>query len=251
MKKYVNEVDQDYKISIRIANNNKIIYYTIFFFSIILCIKFFQIICIIVIMLNIIYFVLNIVNTLCFNRSESERRKTNLSNAFNANLTIKKTKGFYNNKEGPSLKKYVLNTFESTFYTSNILDKELLSNSIKALIEFLICIISMLVVHDKNIITCILQGILSSEILEEYIIYLYYKIKAKDICNEFYMQIVTTKYTKEKEPILLNECINYECLKTSAHYLLPERIFRKYNAELSKEWNNILDEIKKMETNNG
>ena len=132
--------------------------------------------------------------------------------------------------------KFFINTFESVFFTKNNLNKGLLWESLKTMIEIVIWLIIILNVNDKNIVLSITQTFFSAEILEAYIKYLYYLSKANRIYDDFYCNLITKSYLEENIPILLNSCIEYECLKASTHILLSKKIFDNNNSTWSNEW---------------
>ena len=237
-KNYINDVNNDYERCLFLNKILQILFYLSIVLSFTLCFKYIEIICITLIILHLAHFIIGITNDLfLFNKAEYERRKTNLANAFNTNLTEKKTKNYYNNKEKHTIKKYFVNTFESVFFTKNNLNKGLLWESLKTLIEIVIWLIIILNVSDKNIVLSITQTIFSAEILESYIKYLYYLSKANRIYDDFYCNLITKSYLEESIPVLLNCCIDYECLKASTHILLSKKIFDNNNSTWSNEWN--------------
>ena len=76
---------------------------------------------IIVVFINVILSFLS--DYITFPQAQRERMKTNLSNALAVQLTEYETQGYYNNSMKYSEKKLILNTFESVFFTKNIIDR--------------------------------------------------------------------------------------------------------------------------------
>lgn len=244
-RKYINDVNEDYKWCLYLNRILQLFFYLSITFSFILCFKYVEIVCIILIVLHLAYFIIGIVNNLfLFNNAENERRKTNLANAFNSNLTEKQTKNYYNNKESYSIKKFFVNSFESVFFTKKNLDKGILNETIKIIIVLVLWLTIILIIQDKNMVLSITQTIFSSEILESYIKYLYYLSKTNRLYDDFYNNLVSQKYTEECNPMLLNYCINYECLKSSTNIMLSEKIFKANNSSWSNEWDILKKKIK-------
>ena len=87
---------------------------------------------IIVVFINVILSFLS--DYITFPQAQRERMKTNLSNALAVQLTEYETQGYYNNSMKYSEKKLILNTFESVFFTKNIIDKMVSRSFIKSVI---------------------------------------------------------------------------------------------------------------------
>lgn len=69
--------------------------------------------------------------------AEMARRRNAIENAFQFNMSDKKTDGYYNNQIRLPLPKYAVNLFESCFYSKNITDK-MMKNAIIKLIGIIV-----------------------------------------------------------------------------------------------------------------
>ena len=120
MNKYVNDVDKDFQLCIKLENLLSKFYYVSVIISLILCVKFNNILCVSLIVLHVLYIIADTLNDVVFkNFAENERRKTLISNAYGSDLTDKKAIGYYNNNEKNPIKKLGINVFERTLdYTS-------------------------------------------------------------------------------------------------------------------------------------
>ncbi len=245
MDEYINDVDKDFRLCIKLENLLSIFYYVSVFISLIICIKFNDILCITLIIIHVLYIMADAINDIIFKSfAENERRKTLLSNAYGSELTDKKAIGYYNNNEKNSIKKLGINVFESTFFTKNNTNIMIKQNAVKMIIDVIIWLVIVLIMKDKNIVLCITQSIFSSEILIGYFKLLYFNNKANGIYNKLFTLFITNKYSNKNESQLLEYSFEYECLKSSAHILLSSNNFTKNNAKWTVDWETIKNKIK-------
>lgn len=245
MDEYINDVDKYFRLCIKLENLLSIFYYVSVFISLIICIKFNDILCITLIIIHVLYIMADAINDIIFKSfAENERRKTLLSNAYGSELTDKKAIGYYNNNEKNSIKKLGINVFESTFFTKNNTNIMIKQNAVKMIIDVIIWLVIVLIMKDKNIVLCITQSIFSSEILIGYFKLLYFNNKANGIYNKLFTLFITNKYSNKNESQLLEYSFEYECLKSSAHILLSSNNFTKNNAKWTVDWETIKNKIK-------
>lgn len=245
MDEYINDVDKDFRLCIKLENLLIILYYVSVAISLILCIKFNNILCITLIIIHILYFMADTINDMIFkNFAENERRKTLISNAYGSELTDKKAIGYYNNNEKNSIKKLGVNVFESTFFTKSNTNIMIKQNSVKIIIDVIIWLVIVLIMKDKNIVLCITQSIFSSEILISYFKLLYFNNKVNGIYNKLFTLFITNKYSNKNEAQLLEYAFEYECLKSSAHILLSSSNFNQNNEKWTEDWESIKNKVK-------
>ena len=245
MDEYINDVDKDFRLCIKLENLLSILYYVSTVISLILCIKFNNILCITLIIIHILYIMADTINDMIFkNFAENERRKTLISDAYGSELTDKKAIGYYNNNEKNSIKKLGVNVFESTFFTKSNTNIMIKQNTTKIIIDVIIWLVIILIMKDKNIVLCITQSIFSSEILISYFKLLYFNNKVNGIYNKLFALFITNKYTKKNKAQLLEYAFEYECLKSSAHILLSSSNFNQNNEKWTVDWESIKNKIK-------
>lgn len=88
MDEYINDVDKDFRLCIKLENLLSMFYYVSVVISLIICIKFNDILCITLIIIHVLYIIAEAINDIIFkNFAENERRKTLLSNAWKIELT--------------------------------------------------------------------------------------------------------------------------------------------------------------------
>ena len=179
MDEYINDVDKDFRLCIKLEKLLSIFYYVSVVISLILSIKFNNILCVTLIVLHILYIIGDTINDMIFkNFAENERRKTLLSNAYGSELTDKKTVGYYNNNEKNSIKKLGVNVFESTFFTKSNTNIMIKQNTIKIIIDVIIWLVIILIMKDKNIVLCYFSST-TFNILFKWNDYMFLKIEHK------------------------------------------------------------------------
>ena len=242
---YRNDVDIEYKKSIKNEQKLTLLFWAILIISIINIFYVFEPIIYLLIILNIIYVILTFYDDIIVkNNAESERRKTLISDAFCINLTSKKTNGYYNNNFPPSVKKLGIDSFESILYTKKNLSMMLFTEGIKTLVMFVVWFIIITKFNDKELLLNLTQTFFSLEILFKFIKLIYYYINVSKLYDQFYQLFITKKYDEKKDQALILEYVmDYECLKTYCHILLSDKNFNKINNTLSREWENIKNDI--------
>lgn len=243
---YRNDVDGDYKKSIKNENNLSLLFFGIIVITIINIFLTNEYIIYLLIILNLVYVAISLYDDMIVkNNAESERRKTLLAHAFSINITPKKTNGYYNNEFSPSVKKLGVDSFESTLFTKKSLSLMILSEGIKTFIIFIIWIIIITKFKNDELFYNLTQTFFSVEVLLKFIKIIYYYVNVSKIYDNFYQLFVTRKYNEKKDQALvLKYVMDYECLKTYCHTLLSSKIFEKINDDVSIEWDNIKKDIK-------
>lgn len=242
------EIQELYDKSNKISNFVNILYFltTSISFTLLFDFKFKDIFIIFSIISTLGYVALSNLNDIYFrNLAETERRKSLLKESFNVNTTIKETNKYYNNNEEPSIKKLGLNCYESSFFTKKVVDKMMLSNTIKISVLTIIYIILMIKLINMELLLVITQTLFSAEVLFYFIKLCYYKFQLDKICREF-QDIFFIRGLSEHDAnvLLLNTTMDYECLKSFCKIATSSKIFLKYNKDWSEEWLDLLKKIK-------
>lgn len=242
---YRNDVNIEYKKSIKNENILTLLFWTILIFSLINIFYVCESIIYLLIILNVIYVIINFYGDIIVkNNAESERRKTLISDAFCINLTSKKTNGYYNNNFSPSVKKLGIDSFESILYTKKNLSIMLFTEGLKTLVMFIAWFIIITKFNNKELLLNLTQAFFSFEILFKFIKLIYYYFNVNRLYDEFYRLFITKKYDEKKDQALIIEYVmEYEFLKSYCHILLSSKNFNKINNNLSSEWEDIKNNI--------
>jgi hypothetical protein len=205
------------------------------------------------IILTISYVTIINVNEIYFNnKAESERRKSLLKESFNSPITLKETNRYYNNNETPSVEKLGLNSYESVFFTKNVVDKMIIKDLFKIVVLIIVYIILMVRLDNLDILLIITQTLFSSEFIFYFIKLIYYKFQLEKLSNEFQnVFFITKNKDSNRNALILDAVMGYECLKSYCEISISSKIFFANNDKWSKDWKNILKKIKKVGNNNG
>lgn len=172
--------------------------------------------------------------------AQRERRKSFLSNSLGTNLTDFKTDGYYNNNHDPSVIKMGINCFENVFFSKNLAAKRALLEFGKALLCFLLFILSCLLVTDKSKILVISQFIFSGIFILNTIRSLTFYVQIKQLYERFRNEFIVIKIKTDIQLTSIIDCVmEYECLKSSFHIMLSSKDFYKNNPEWSSTWSEI------------
>lgn len=197
------------------------------------------------ILISALYIVLKIVDDGClWYNAEEARRKNNLQDSLKLNLTDLETEGYYNNGVEPSLLKYAINTFESSYFSKENATQMLIKSFIKAGVSMVVLVIIGWVSHSKDFLFVATQAVFSAYIIEESIMLTIYKIKMDKLYNLFYTEFVTVGVSKQKQQyLLLSHVIEYEAVKAHYKVRLESNWFNKHNEQLSRKWEEIKTKI--------
>ena len=194
---------------------------------------------------TIVYIVLEAVNNyFLWQDAEAARSKSNIKDAFDIDLTRHVTDGYFNNRFKPSLNKYIVNSFESVYFSKCLSAGLRWKQSARALLALLVCIALFIWVENEAFYPVIAQAVFSSSCLLSAIAFLAYHAKLNRLFEDFYRELISVGVTKKEQLIcLLSFCIEYETIKARYNVHWKESYFLELNEQLSKEWNEIESKI--------
>lgn len=197
------------------------------------------------ILISALYIILKIMDDGClWYNAESARRKNNLQVALDLNLTDLETEGYYNNREEPSLIKYAVNTFESSYFSKENATRMLIKSFVKACVSVVVLVIIGWIAPSKDFLFVITQAVFSAYIIEEAIMLTIYKVKMDKLYDLFYTEFVTVGVSKQKQQyLLLSHVVEYEAVKAHYKVRLDTSWFNKHNEQLSIKWEEIQSKI--------
>ena len=201
----------------------------------------------------ILYVTLSNITDIYFkNIAENERRKGLIKHSFHVNITKRKTKMYYNNNEQESIRKMGIDCFENTFFTKFIVNKMMITESIKVFVIILIYIILLIEVTNTEFLVLITQTIFSSEYFFKFIKFCYFKLQVSRINEKFYDMFVLNPPNDENIMIvkILDASMDYECLKFYCKISLSSRVYKKYKDKLTDEWESLYHENIEIKHNN-
>ena len=177
--------------------------------------------------------------------AESKRRKSCIKDAFGVDTIEENVEEYYNNSFSPSYNKYVLNTFENTFFSKYIAQKMLIPSAIYSLISFIVFILICILVKNDDIVLIIAQTVFSANYICGTLSLLVYKKRLDNLYNDFYNILVTIGVNDAKQKVLiLANIVEYESIKAHYKIRLSTKVFTKLNPSLSTEWSNMVSRCK-------
>lgn len=173
-------------------------------------------------------------------KAESVRRKSCIKEAFNVDTINENVEMYYNNDLQPSFNKYVMNSFENTFFSKNIAEKMLVGSAVKSLISLIIFILFCIVVKNDDIVLIVAQTVFSANYLCGTMSLCVYKSRLEALYNDYYNNIVSVgANTHNQKVLLLADIVEYESIKAYYKIRLSTKAFNKLNSSLSTEWESI------------
>lgn len=200
--------------------------------------------CILVIA-TILYALVYIVND-CFlwYTAEHIRRINAVEDAFSIDITGRIALGYYNNAATDPQIKYVLDLYESCFFSRAILKKMLLPEIGKVVLVLIVLVISLM---NANPMICAIlaQGVFSTCVLLSSVNKLVCYLRFKQLDDEFYKEIVTHRFNGygTSRAMLTALAMEYEAIKAHYKVRLSTRIFNKMNPQLSKDWEQLTNKM--------
>ncbi|PRY83128.1 hypothetical protein [Alkalibacterium olivapovliticus] len=182
-------------------------------------------------------------DNIIFPNAERTRRKSNIDNSFDINTTIDMTDGYYNNKLSPSVEKFLLNNFESIYFTINIAKKMVLNEAIKVLISLSVLFIAFNVFAGTEMLLLIFQLVFSGTYILGLASLLIFISQINRLYEDFYHSLITENHYSDKKTIrLLSLSAEYEIIKGSHRIKLSSKIFNQLNPTLSSQWDSLQKE---------
>lgn len=180
-------------------------------------------------------------------KAERMRRKQMLKDAYGAPITTDTTVLYYNNPLSPSLKRLAANTLENSLFSKTIAGKMLVYTRLSTGIYFLAWVFVVSLRHDNfEVLTWITQLVFSGEIIAEWLKLEILRHRHEQTFDQLYSHFLhgVGQTSPAANANALDAVIQYECTKAEAGILLSERLFKKMNDELSRQWEKIRSELK-------
>ena len=177
--------------------------------------------------------------------AEAMRRKSALESAFNIDMTGLQTDGYYNNTLSPSIDKFIVNIYESAYFSYNISKKMLLKESAKAIIAIIIFVVACLEIQNGEIVLLIAQTVFSGQYIVAFLALIFYNFRVDRLCGKFYEILVSTGVVNQKQQTcLLAAAIEYEAIKAHYRVRLSSKVYNKNNVYWSRKWAEIEEKIR-------
>ena len=204
------------------------------------------IVSVIQIVLPILFFLLSFVNDHCFwYPAEQKRRKLWLSDGYACSFCSETTDGYYNNGIQRGFLRLAADAFESSFFTKRIAKRMSVFSLFKGVVAILVFVVVCVSHINYKTIVLITQTVFSGTILANYAKHHFFYWRVKKVYELFFMQFITEGILcKEQLPSLLDNVLEYECLKSFYQIRLSPQLFQKMNPTLSREWAEIAKKLR-------
>jgi hypothetical protein len=189
-------------------------------------------------LLAILYFLMDILQNYLFHCSEFKRRNDFIDNSLNTKLSEKNSIDYFNNDNlEPGVFKLGVNCFENSFFSKEISHKMIPEMGVKlGLIIILFLILSIF--PGQSFVVIFLQMALPLVILKQTFRLLVFNFRVDSVFKEF-IKIFSCTDSEKRGHIIIHNVMNYETTLSWAGIQLKQSIFKKFNSELSNEWEGL------------
>ncbi len=177
-------------------------------------------------------------------RAESKRRQELLSNAFDIRLITSRTSLYYNNPLSPSMARLGLNVFENTLFGKTICGKMAEVERLRVASYFALWIFSAVWRRtDLQFLSLLFQIVFSTQVALRYLSIELCRAKFESLFNQLHTLFLDSNSGKRDDHYFIVNILmifaEYEATKAAAMFKQSSKIFKKYNAEVSEEWEAI------------
>lgn len=202
---------------------------------------------IVFIIINITYFIIsNWVSLSLLREAQSKRRVHLLSNALGVKLDDEQTQRYYNNTQKESIIRLGINSFENTLFTLRVTEEMVKTERIKVVSYILLFALLMLINGiNINFISIIAQTVFTTGLIVNGIKLEILRSSCKQLFNEFRQVFLNngTKNNKKVSALLLQHVFQYETTVAGMGILTSEKVFKRINAKVTLEWENIKENL--------
>lgn len=188
--------------------------------------------------ISVIYFLSDMLQDYLFQSAEYNRKDDFIDNSLKTKLSEKNSSGYFSNDDMEAgITKLGVNCFENSFFTRSISNKMLVKESIKSAVIFSLFVLVAIIADNKVSIT-LLQIALPFSIIQQTIKLFILNKRVSKIFFHF-KQIFSDIHENKRNPLIINNVLNYEKTLSWASIPLDSKVFNKFNAELTLEWERI------------
>lgn len=178
--------------------------------------------------------------------AEWKRRKQLLSNSFGVPLTPEQTQAYYNNPLAPSIERLGANVLENSFFAKAICGRMAVHERIKVVCYFICWILAVFWRSTPlSLLAVITQTIFSSEVIAKLVSLEVLRHRNEELFEELYHEFLHKIDFRSQTgtACILDAFATYEAAKAAAALKQSTKIFVQLNPELSKEWDEIRNQL--------
>lgn len=187
------------------------------------------------------YVIIEVVDDVHFwYKAESERRENAIETAFDIDLSSAITKGYYNNEAESGILCYILNIYESAFFSRSIA-RAMFPRRILLCAVVIGLLVAVFALGLSAYYVTATQAVFSTYFVIGTVNFIVYSCRIGRVDEKFYAAFVTRQFDGESEqaaPLLAN-AIEYEAIKAHYKVRLSSKIFERENLRLSGEWEDL------------
>ncbi len=177
-------------------------------------------------------------------RAEGQRRLDFFTNALNVSMTHETSVKYYNNAETDPIRKMAAQVLENTHFTSSIALKMAPWERARGVIYAFVWLICMqLPDADLGLIAAATQAVFAEQIFSRWARLEWLRSNCERIFREVRQSFSSGATGDEFRATTLNSFSNYEMTKAIAGITLSSKLFKRENAALSSEWEDIKKSI--------
>lgn len=181
--------------------------------------------------------VIDLLHNYLFHKAEFNRKRDFIDNSFNSKLNDRESEEYFTNDEkSPGVYKLGVNCFENSFHSKNTLKYMVRRALIVNGILFLL-FLALMFFSEHRVLASLLQIALPISIVIQTIKLLILRAEVTEIYERF--KVIMHPSTQHQDAVIIANVMQYEKALSWATISLSSKIFNKYNAELSIEWNMI------------
>jgi hypothetical protein len=185
------------------------------------------------------YFVLDVLGSFLLQKAETLRRLVFIDNSFNVNLAGKKSEGYFTNETlTPGVHKMAVNCFENSFFSYAIGSKMLGRLAFKN-IPIAAVFIAAASLGKAEIVNLIFQLSLPVVLMQQLAKVMLYVSSTETVLSNFktlFSDLRGNPPSDQRTPEILRNVIHYETNISWGSIPLSSSLFKKFNDELSEEW---------------
>ncbi|MPQ49277.1 hypothetical protein GCQ56_19935 [Marinifilum sp. N1E240] len=186
------------------------------------------------------YILMSLLARILFQSVEKKKRNDLIDNSFGTTYCDENSTGYYNNEEiNNGIKKLALNSYESSFHTENTLKRMIYKNLIILVVLSVPFLLSIFSVSGSNIVRLLFEISIPLIMISQFIVLIIYYLYVLSINERFKIELTnigSREIVESDIPKLLIPIMEYYNTKSWANTNLDSKIFNKYNASVSQNW---------------
>lgn len=178
-------------------------------------------------------------------RAEQARRADFLSNAFDVDITVNRTDGYYNNAVIDPIRRMAAQLFENALFTMSIAGRMALRERAKVTLYFTAWLVLLLWREvEIGILVVVSQVVFSEQLLSKLLRLEWLRVQSERVHAKLH-QLFQSKASKANfTAIAMDALLTYETAKANASITMSSKLFDEMNPALTAQWTCIQTALK-------